>query len=132
MESPLEYTCDSTVRLVEVLFLIPFVDPDYLKWSRPMMVDAKNGQDSSITCFKYGQLEVFESTGWQDYLERAWCRLEMMEASAYSVNNCEERASLFRGSIQTVLSNGLRSSAIYTDWFMTQDGKSASTEARLL
>ena len=48
-----------------------------------------------------------------------------MVAAAYPVNNCEERASLFRGSIQTALSNGLRPSAIYTDWFMAQDGKSA-------
>jgi hypothetical protein len=64
------------------LFLIPVVDPDYLKWSRPMMVTAKNGQDSSINRFKNGQLESFEPAGWQDYLERAWCRLEMMEAAA--------------------------------------------------
>jgi hypothetical protein len=107
------------------LFLIPVVDPDYLKWSRPMMVAEKNGQDSSINRFKNGQLEAFEPAGWKDYLERAWCRLEMMEAAAYPVNSCEERASLFRGSIQTALSNGLRPSAIYTDWFMAQDGKSA-------
>ncbi len=107
------------------LFLIPVVDPDYLKWSRPMMVAAKNGQDSRITCFKNGQLEAFEPAGWQDFLERAWCLLEMMQSAAYPVNNCEERASLFRGSIQTSLSNGLRPSAIYTDWFMAHDGKSA-------
>ena len=93
-----------------------------------MMVAATNGQDSSFNRFKNGQLEAFEPAGWQDYLERAWCRLEMMEAAAYPVNNCEGRASLFRGSIQTALSNGLRPSAIYTDWFilfMAQDGKSA-------
>jgi hypothetical protein len=107
------------------LFLIPVVDPDYSKWSRPMMVAATNGQDSSINRFKNEQLEAFEPAGWHDYLERAWCRLELMEAAAYGVNNCEERASLFRGSMQTALSNGLRPSALCTDWFMVQDGKSA-------
>jgi hypothetical protein len=107
------------------LFLIPVVDPDYLKWSRPMMVAAENGQDSSINPLKNGQLEAFEPAGWQDYLERAWCRWEMMQAAAYPVNNCEERASLFRGSMQTALSNGLRPSAMCTDWFMVQEGKSA-------
>jgi hypothetical protein len=107
------------------LFLIPVVDPDYLKWSRPMMVAATNGQDSSINCFKNGQLEAFESPGWLGYLERATCRSEMMRAATYPVNNCEERVSLFRGSIQTALSNGLRPSVMYTDWFMAQDGKSA-------
>ncbi len=99
-------------------FLIPVVDPDYSKWSRPMMVAAKHGQDSSINRFKNGQLEAFESAGWHDYLERAWCRLELMEAAAYPVNNCEERT-------QTALSKGLRPCAIYTDWFMAQDGQSA-------
>jgi hypothetical protein len=83
-----------------------------------MMVAAQNGQDSSINLFKNGQLEALELAGWQDFLERAWCRWEMMEAAAYPVNDCEERASLFRGSIQTALSNGFRPSAIYTDWFM--------------
>ena len=90
-----------------------------------MMVVSKSGQDSSINHFKYEQLDSFEPAGWQDYLERAYCRWEMMSAAVYPVNNCEERASLFRGSIQTALSNGLRPSAVYTDWFMAQDGKSA-------
>lgn len=101
------------------LFLIPLVDPDYLKWSRTMMVVAKNGQDSSINRFKNGQMEAFEQAVWQYYLGRARCRLEMMVAAAYPVNNCEERASLFRGSIETPLSNGLRPFA-----FLAQDDKS--------
>ena len=56
---------------------------------------------------------------------RAWCRIEMMLAAAYPVNNCSERTSLFRGGIHAALSNGLRPYAIYSNYLMDQDGKSA-------
>jgi hypothetical protein len=70
------------------LVLTPVVDPDYGKWG---------GVNSRHTLPDDGWLEGYQAQEWANYLDRGWCRAEMMLGAAYAVKKHAERAALFRG-----------------------------------
>lgn len=86
------------------MVLTPVVDPDW------------QDRSSRVTSIPgHGWLVAYEASGWREYLERAWCRVEMMMAAAYPVADAEQRSGLFRAHLQAALREGRRPHAIFGD-----------------
>ena len=89
------------------LVLTPVVDPDYknIRFKNP---DYNLGAHEEEELPEDGWLEGYRARAWVDYLDRAWCRVEMMLGAAYAVNEHSERATLFRGVLQAAVLQGRR------------------------
>jgi len=80
------------------IIFTPVVDPGYTRWSYPSQV--------------FSWLRDYQSPPFLDYLQRGWCRVEMMTASVFAIED-PRRARLFRGAMQNALSAGRRPHAIF-------------------
>ena len=83
------------------LVVTPVVDPRHDEWAYP---------PGAISSW----FVQYEAPAWQDYLKRAWCRVEMMIASNYEVAD-RARGALFRGALKAAIQGGRRPHVIFGD-----------------
>ncbi len=104
--SPGELLCRQLDRLLRTcdLLITPVVDPEHASWHYPTC---------TTTLDAGGWFVAYRAAAWQEYWERAWCRVEAMLGAAYPVDDHEGRAALFRGGLHSALLAGRRPHTLY-------------------
>ena len=92
------------------IVLTPIVDPDWNSWGKETPKKLPAG----------GWLKAYQAAGWQQYLNRGWCRVEMMLNAAFGVDMPEDRAKSFNGKLKLSLIAGRRPHVIFGTREMAQ------------